>query len=212
MPRSLPLSSQLIQSGSGFTLIELLVVIAIIGILGAVVLTAVDPNTRINESRDAQIRADLAQMRNALENYASSNNGKYPAVDDDNWWCENCTVGTWGTVKGKNNWIPQLVSRGYLKQLPTSPRNRNGTQGTASSYMYYTNPDGSEYKLLAWGTPLSGFNTGIYAPTTPYCSASLATVNTNPDGIPGHKLRPMVDPFYYTHSYSVYSPGWACRD
>ena len=61
----------------GFTLIELLVVISIIGILAS--LTLVSYTGAQKQTRDTQRRSDLNQYRNALESYASSNNGLYPA-------------------------------------------------------------------------------------------------------------------------------------
>jgi len=60
----------------GFTLIELLVVISIIGILAS--LTLVSYTGAQKQTRDTQRRSDLNQFRNALENYAGSNNGLYP--------------------------------------------------------------------------------------------------------------------------------------
>ena len=60
----------------GFTLIELLVVISIIGILAS--LTLVSYTGAQKQTRDTQRRSDLNQYRNALENYASANNGLYP--------------------------------------------------------------------------------------------------------------------------------------
>ena len=60
----------------GFTLIELLVVIAVIGILAALVLARMGSVEKA--ARDARRKSDLNQYRNALENYASANNGLYP--------------------------------------------------------------------------------------------------------------------------------------
>ncbi len=62
----------------GFTLIELLVVIAIIGILSSVVLASL--NSARQKSRDARRIADLKQLQLALELYADSNSGQYPAT------------------------------------------------------------------------------------------------------------------------------------
>jgi len=61
---------------AGFTLIELLVVISIIGILAS--LTLVSYTGAQKQTRDTQRRSDLSQYRNALETYASTNNGVYP--------------------------------------------------------------------------------------------------------------------------------------
>jgi len=60
----------------GFTLIELLIVISIIGILAAMV-TISFMNTQ-RQARDTQRKSDLSQYRNALETFASKNNGLFP--------------------------------------------------------------------------------------------------------------------------------------
>lgn len=60
----------------GFTLIELLVVISIIGILASLALVSFTGAQK--QARDTQRRSDLNQVRNALENYAGTNNGIYP--------------------------------------------------------------------------------------------------------------------------------------
>ena len=61
---------------SGFTLIELLVVIAIIGILSAIVLTSL--GTARSKGNTASNQIALQQVKNALELYASDNDGNYP--------------------------------------------------------------------------------------------------------------------------------------
>lgn len=62
---------------SAFTLIELLVVIAIIGLLATLAVFAV-ANAR-QQARDAKRVADIKQMQNALDLYATTHQG-YPAV------------------------------------------------------------------------------------------------------------------------------------
>ena len=64
-----------IPSEQGFTLIELLVIIAIIGALAVVVVVAVG-NAR-SQSRLAKARADLAQLKTAIDLLAGDT-GKWP--------------------------------------------------------------------------------------------------------------------------------------
>ncbi len=66
---------------SGFTLIELLVVISIISLLSSVVLTSV--NSARAKARDGRRKADVSQVKTALEFYYDTNN-TYPSIGVDN--------------------------------------------------------------------------------------------------------------------------------
>lgn len=224
MRQSIRLLRQHTQASSGVTLIELLVVVAIIGILAMVVLTAVNPSQRISETEDSQIRADLAMMRNALEAYAAANEGNYPQTSGTNWYCESCTV-SWGQAIGANQWIPELVNKGYLKRLPRSPRTGVGNgfsncNATNSGYIYRTVVGQPGYKLIAHCTPKTGLNRGVPSqPPSAYCTITSGGFPSQyddsglvliPGGNPAHTLKSMVDPARYTESYAVYTKSYAC--
>jgi len=63
-------------SKRGFTLIELLVVISIIGILASIAMVSYSGTQK--QTRDTQRKSDLNQYRNALQTFASANDGNYP--------------------------------------------------------------------------------------------------------------------------------------
>lgn len=66
--------------GKGFTLIELLVIISIIALLSSIVFASLQ-QARI-KTRNAERNSYIIQYRNALELYASENDGLYPLDDN----------------------------------------------------------------------------------------------------------------------------------
>ncbi len=102
---------------SGFTLIELLVVVAIIGILSAMVV--VNLQDARERARDAQRKADLKQIQNALELYKNDQNPQtYPASD------------TWKT---------DLQTGQYMKKVPQDPTNKQVASWPDYAYSRLTN-------------------------------------------------------------------------
>lgn len=140
----------------GFTLIELLVVIAVLGIMAAIVMIAIDPGTQLARARDAQRKADVRTIANALEQYYTINLA-YPAKtpncelstgsnagDSDTDWgkCSNVSGYTPGTDWDQNSNIYKgLVEGKYLKDLPVDPKNN-------SDYFYRYNPESSNQYFL----------------------------------------------------------------
>jgi general secretion pathway protein G len=83
----------------GFTLIELMVVLAIMGIL----ITIAQPNLKksIIRAREAVLREDLFQIRDAIDQYYADN-GKYPSALAD-------------LIN------PQERTKSYLREIPKDP-------------------------------------------------------------------------------------------
>lgn len=95
----------MIKYKKGFTLIEILVVATIIAMLAGIAATSYITLTR--NSRDARRRADLEQIRSALEMYRSNNN-TYPVGD-----------------------VSLLVST-YIQSIPTDPKAPTYTYHTST--------------------------------------------------------------------------------
>lgn len=93
----------------GFTLIELLVVIAIIGVLAATSVALINPDQQFKKARDTKRKADLQQIRAALELYRADN-GSYPVTD----WISS--------TQDSSFWFPSLAPT-YTKTVPKDPKN-----------------------------------------------------------------------------------------
>ncbi|MCL4359664.1 type II secretion system protein GspG [Patescibacteria group bacterium] len=120
-----------IRAAPGFTLIELLVVIAIITIIVSISLVSYSSITK--RSRDAKRKADIQQMRAALEMYRTDN-GSYP----------NTGSGSWTNA---DSLATPLVSA-YLPEIPADP------QSPTQVYRYEaTSASGGKY----YGYCLSAF-------------------------------------------------------
>lgn len=129
------------QSKFGFSLIELLVVIAIIGLLSTLSVLAI--NSARVKARDTKRKADLRNIKVALELYYNDN-GVYPPAG-------SCTYGSNCYVYSTagNNWIPALAS--YMPKQPLDPINNLGGPWIGGRYSYsYGNvmTNGQGYDLV----------------------------------------------------------------
>ncbi len=121
----------------GFSLIELMVVIGIIGLLASIMVASLASARKT--SRDTKRKADLTQLKTALENYYTANYG-YPSTSSQ-WWGTSANGGG-HTTSGVNAYIPGLTPT-YLSTLPTDPL---GVTTGWSGYNYKS--DGLRYKLI----------------------------------------------------------------
>lgn len=111
----------------GFTLLEILLVVAAIAILAGIVILAINPTKQLGDTRNAQRRADVNTILNAVYQYAIDNNGNLPA-----------TITTTATAICQAAPCTGLIDLGvlttnekYLTAIPRDP-SLTTTTGTAS--------------------------------------------------------------------------------
>ena len=192
-------------SSYGFTLIELLVVIAIIALLSSVVLSSF--NSARSKARDAQRQSDIQNVHKAIQLYWLKHN-TYPSTGSmSNVHMDpGCTSPSNGGFQTGDvvtaDWVPGLVSEGFLPQLPRDPRGGIrgfGGMGTgAVCYMYAS--DGNDFILSAWGTVENG---PISTAHGMYSRAGFRENSWSPNYMCNHPNigTPAFD--YYRHSYTV---------
>ncbi len=125
----------------GFTFIEIVVVVAIISLLAAA--GAASYTQLSKQSRDAKRKADLEQIRAAIEMYRSnSNSGLYPT-----------------NAGGCSGLVDLITPTKYIERIPEDP---------VSSYYYRCDITASDYTL---GAHLEGGGTNCTG--NPLCGTSI---------------------------------------
>ncbi|MCC2630990.1 MAG: hypothetical protein K0S38_799 [Candidatus Paceibacter sp.] len=163
----------------GFTLIELLVIIAIIGLLGSIIFASL--KTAAGKARDANRKAQMKSLQNALEAYYNDY-GKYPDTGMAIYSSEpNNNINAPYGYQDNGDWIPGLVTGGYISSLPHDPLLGKGNNnpnycagwmggGVGNSWIgaYDYISDGKNYKLLSHCAPEFFIGGRIDSPTNPF--------------------------------------------
>ena len=140
----------------GFTLIEVLLVVAILAILAGLVILAINPQKQLLDARNAQRKADVSVILNAVYQYSVDNKGNMPGSNipvAPTAAIEICSSAVSATCTGASlaDLSLLITTQLYLSAIPVDPAG-NATNGagytiqkTANSRITVTAPAVGSY-------------------------------------------------------------------
>ena len=157
-------------NSKAFTLIELLIVIAIIGVLVTIVVVAINPVKLINDAKDSRMRADLNQIKAAMQLYY--NDCKvYPTTGDYNTLYSGTLWNGTGDAIGACS--PNATI--YMRRLPTDSAGGNYLYSTTSGCNNGVGGNCVDYVVGATLSTVTGDDTN----TQTKCSAAATSTTAN---------------------------------
>jgi type II secretion system protein G len=138
----------------GFTLVELMIVVAILGILAAIVLPEFQGH--VQQANEAQAKANLRILREAIERYAADHNGIPPGYANND---------LSQIPKSMIVYVQLAQSKDYLAEIPENPFNNK-----KPSYILAENETFQPQSETDWGW--------IYQPSTKKIKLNKAGVDS----------------------------------
>lgn len=117
----------------GFTLIEVLLVVAVIAILAGIVILAINPSRQLGQSKDAQRKADVNTILNAVYQYALDNNGSLPSTITTS-STQICNTGIADATCDGASLIKLTVLTASEKYIVSIPKDPTGATTNGSGY------------------------------------------------------------------------------
>jgi prepilin-type N-terminal cleavage/methylation domain-containing protein len=130
---------KVLRNQKGFTLIEILLVVAAIAILAGIVIVAINPAKQLGDTRNADRRAAVNTILNAVTQYAVDNNGVLPVgITASSTEICSSSVATSSCASFVDLSVLTLDGK-YLGAIPNEPQKQNAN---GAGYMISRNTTG----------------------------------------------------------------------